>query len=60
MKTWDEFIIPYPFSRGVFIFGEPLSVSKNASEKEEEEKRKQLENELIRITDIANSYFDKL
>ena len=25
--SWDRFLLPYPFSRGVFAFGEPLYFS---------------------------------
>lgn len=26
-KSWDRFLLPYPFSRGIFSFGEPLRFS---------------------------------
>ena len=25
-ETWDHFLLPYPFSKGVFIWGEPIPV----------------------------------
>ncbi|MFH1824686.1 MAG: lysophospholipid acyltransferase family protein [Candidatus Firestonebacteria bacterium] len=53
LNSWDNFIIPLPFSQGVFMFGEPIYVSKNANEKEMEEKRLELENELNRLTEEA-------
>ena len=27
-KSWDRFLFPYPFSRGVYSFGEPVSFTK--------------------------------
>jgi len=26
-KTWDQFLLPYPFSKGVFIWGDPIYVN---------------------------------
>lgn len=30
LATWDRFIIPFPFTRGAIVYGEPLPVSRNA------------------------------
>ena len=27
LNSWDNFIIPFPFSKGVYIFGEPIHQS---------------------------------
>lgn len=32
LQTWDRFLIPMPFSKGVLIWGEPLRVPKEADE----------------------------
>ena len=58
-KSWDRFILPYPFSRGVFIWGEPIWVSRGESETGIEEKRKALEWRLNQITAQADSHFDR-
>ena len=29
LNTWDRFLIPYPFSKGVLYWGEPMNVSKD-------------------------------
>ena len=26
LQSWDRFLVPYPFARGVFVWGEPLRV----------------------------------
>jgi hypothetical protein len=30
LKSWDRFVIPLPFTRGVFVWGEPIHVAENA------------------------------
>jgi len=32
LNTWDRFLIPIPFSKGVFNFGEPIEVPSSADE----------------------------
>ena len=56
-RSWDGFTIPYPFSRGVVIFGEPLYVEKGASKEELERCRLLLEERLRGITEEADRYF---
>jgi len=29
-RSWDRFLLPFPFSRGVLVFGEPVLVSPNS------------------------------
>jgi lysophospholipid acyltransferase (LPLAT)-like uncharacterized protein len=58
-QSWDRFLIPYPFSRGVFVFGEPISVDRTATEKEIEEKTLLLEKRLQEITTKADRYCEK-
>jgi lysophospholipid acyltransferase (LPLAT)-like uncharacterized protein len=54
LNSWDNFIIPLPFSKGVFVWGKPIYVPPDATEKKMEEKRLELENELNRLTEEAN------
>lgn len=56
-RSWDSFILPYPFSRGVFICAEPIRVERDAGAAQMEEARKRLEETLRRITAEADSYF---
>lgn len=60
MKSWDAFIIPYPFSKGVFICGEPIIVNVDSSPEALEEKRLHLEKILIDITERADNYFENV
>ena len=57
-KTWDHFFLPYPFSKGVFIWGEPVKVDQNGDRAHLEEKRILLENRLNELTQRADHYFD--
>jgi lysophospholipid acyltransferase (LPLAT)-like uncharacterized protein len=50
-------LIPYPFSKGIFIYGKLIKVSRNNSTKELEKKRMELEQELNRLTLLADAYF---
>jgi hypothetical protein len=58
-NTWDRFLLPYPFSRGVFIWGEPIVVNPNGNRAHLEEKRLLLERKLNELTEEADRYFDK-
>ena len=57
-KSWDRFVLPYPFSRGVFIWGEPIQVNPNEDRAHLEEKRLLLEKQLNELTERADHYFD--
>ncbi|MEK7773374.1 MAG: lysophospholipid acyltransferase family protein, partial [Deltaproteobacteria bacterium] len=48
--SWDSFILPYPFSRGVFICADPIRIDRDAGGAQMEEARKRLEDTLCRIT----------
>jgi len=51
--------MPYPFSRGVFVCGEPLYVRAEAGPEEMEEARAALEKSLVEATSTADSRFEK-
>jgi lysophospholipid acyltransferase (LPLAT)-like uncharacterized protein len=59
LKSWDRFLFPYPFSRGVFVWGDPIWVRPEEGEAGMEEKRTTLELTLNRITAEADHYFDR-
>ncbi len=58
-NTWDRFLLPYPFSRGVFIWGEPIVVNTNGNRAHLEEKRLLLERKLNELTEEADRYFNQ-
>ena len=58
-KTWDQFLLPYPFSKGVFMWGEPIEVDPQGDRSHLEEKRILLEDRLNDLTERADRYFNK-
>jgi lysophospholipid acyltransferase (LPLAT)-like uncharacterized protein len=58
-NTWDAFLLPFPFSKGVFVWGEPVSIDNNNDKEYLKDKRRMLEERLISITNMADSYFKK-
>jgi hypothetical protein len=57
-KTWDQFLLPYPFSKGVFIWGEPIDVEPKGDRAHLEERRALLQRRLNELTERADHYFD--
>ncbi len=57
-NSWDKFLMPYPFTKIVFVCGEPISVDRDSDSDEMEAKRLELEKSLIDVTDKADRYFD--
>ncbi|MDX2234195.1 MAG: lysophospholipid acyltransferase family protein [Hyphomonadaceae bacterium] len=53
-SSWDSFVLPLPFGRGVFIFGEPIRVDRRADDAQMEAARLAVETELVRITQEAD------
>ncbi len=51
--SWDAFELPYPFSRGAFMWGEPIYVGKRD---DLAEKKAELENCLVNMTAQVDSY----
>lgn len=49
-NSWDNFILPAPFTRGAFAAGEPIEVPKDADEQTIESLRQLLQTRLIEIT----------
>ena len=52
--SWDRFLLPYPFGRGLFLWGKPIWVSPAATEADLQSKRIELEEALNRITAEAD------
>jgi len=49
-ESWDRFLIPLPFGRGVFLWGRPIYVARDADTIETNRKREQLESDLLALT----------
>ena len=55
--SWDRLLIPFPFSKIVYIVGRPVRVPADASAEVMETKRQELEHKLCQITTQADTYF---
>jgi lysophospholipid acyltransferase (LPLAT)-like uncharacterized protein len=56
-KTWDHFLLPAPFARTVMLFAPPIYVAPGASAEVMETKQKEMQCELERVRDVAESWF---
>jgi lysophospholipid acyltransferase (LPLAT)-like uncharacterized protein len=54
-SSWDRFIIPYPFSRGIFIWGTPICVPREADDAQMEAARLELELALNTLSEQAEA-----
>lgn len=54
LRSWDRTLVPRFFSKGLFVYGTPLAVPRDADAAAEERLRETLEQELDRITDLAD------
>jgi lysophospholipid acyltransferase (LPLAT)-like uncharacterized protein len=54
LATWDRFFLPFPFGRGVVVYGDPLSVAADADEAALEAARAALEAHLNEMTAEAD------
>ena len=52
-SSWDRFMVPYPFSRGLFLYGKPMFVPREGNDLALEADRLVLETELNRLTEEA-------
>lgn len=54
-NSWDRFILPFPFAKGVIAYGEPLTVPKDADSDALETLRCELEARMIALTNEADA-----
>jgi len=56
-NSWDSFLLPKLFARGVFVAAEPQYVAQGAGDDEMEEARVRLESTLRELTERADNFF---
>lgn len=54
LSTWDRFLLAWPFSRGVIVWGDPIEVPRDADEAAQETARQRIEEGLNAITAEAD------
>ena len=55
INSWDKFIIPLPFAKGTYSFGNPIHIKKKISNAEFEILRIKVENEIKHLTKLINN-----
>ena len=58
LNSWDRLAIPKPFSRGVQIFGAPITLAKDADDAALEQARLDLEDAINAVTAEADAVFN--
>lgn len=56
LNSWDRFVLALPFSRGVYVWGNPVDVPRDADAAMIEQKRQELQQEMDRITHLAEQH----
>lgn len=51
LSSWDQFILPHPFSRVRVTFGEPHSVGQTATDEDFEDERLRLQNAMLALVE---------
>ena len=54
MGSWDRMVVPYPFTRAVFLYGDPITISRG---EDVEEARLRLEQAMNALAEKADNYF---
>lgn len=58
LRSWDNFLLFYPFSKVVAIYGKPFLVDSSLKDDELESERQKIENFMIQLDDKADRYYD--
>jgi lysophospholipid acyltransferase (LPLAT)-like uncharacterized protein len=53
VNSWDNFVLPFPFSKGFYSFGNPIYIEKKMNENEIKKATKNLQNEIKRLTELV-------
>jgi lysophospholipid acyltransferase (LPLAT)-like uncharacterized protein len=54
LNSWDRFLVPRPFSRGLFVYGPPILVPRDADPARMEDARLAVERGLNEATEKAD------
>jgi lysophospholipid acyltransferase (LPLAT)-like uncharacterized protein len=54
LRSWDRTLLPRPFGRGLYVYGEPIRVPRAAGEAECEQLRRRIEAQIDAVTDRAD------
>ena len=54
VRSWDRTLLPWPFARGLILYGPPVRVPREADDAEQERLRVHVEDEMNRLADEAD------
>lgn len=57
LHSWDQFLMFYPFSKVVILFGDPVKLPAHLNSTQLEKKREQMEMEMIELDRKADGFF---
>jgi lysophospholipid acyltransferase (LPLAT)-like uncharacterized protein len=56
LNNWDRFLIPWPFSRNVVVWGDPIYIDRRCDALDQEKKRIHLESAINAVTNEADIF----
>ena len=56
MGSWDRMVVPYPFTRAVFLYGDPITISRD---EDVETARLRVEAAMNSLAVRADKYFEE-
>ncbi|MEK7729015.1 MAG: lysophospholipid acyltransferase family protein [candidate division KSB1 bacterium] len=59
LKSWDQFIIPKPFSKTIALYGEPIYLPAETDDLEFEAKRQEVEQRMLDLEAAAEVLFSR-
>lgn len=60
LRSWDRFEIPHFFTRGVYLYGDPIVVPRKLSKEDMEQKRMDIERSLNDLSETGEERFEQL
>ena len=60
LSSWDRFEVPHPFTRALFVYGDPIEVPRDLSDEGFEEIRARLERTLVSLSEEGERDFERL
>jgi lysophospholipid acyltransferase (LPLAT)-like uncharacterized protein len=57
LKSWDRFLLFYPFSRVVAMYGQPFTIESDLKDDALEKERKKIEALLVQLDEEADQYY---
>lgn len=54
MGSWDRMVVPFPFTRAVFLYGDPITISRD---EDVEAARQRVERAMNKLAERAEHYW---